>query len=565
METFTSLLSNLGLLSLSTVVIVLLAARTGLIFSSGRLAIWVGIVCGLASVLVISFPIHGPGGELFDTRAAPILIAGYFGGLVAGVIAATIGAIDRYLIGGPVVWGGVASLYVCLATALLCRRFYGGRPLNLMQLAAMGAAVSVLLVPTFFMRASFETGLIVLQTYWLVILIGNLLGTALMGMIVSQALAFLTRQQEHQAIIEASADGILTINSEQIITAVNPAAERMFGWQAADLIGRKIDTLVPTEIVKKHHHYVEGFVAQKDVMTRQMTDYKTIHGRRKDGSSFPVLVSLSKFRNAGKTMVVATVHDMTEIQAARSKLEQMTETLAERLNASVAANESKNMFMANMSHELRTPLNAIIGFASLIEHLGLKNMAASKANEYIKDIRHSGEGLLDMINDILDISKIESGRTEISIEKHRSGEVLDSVLLLAQATALARQVVLVPSGDMDVSIRCDLRTFKQALLNLMTNAIKFSPKGSTVRICIDASPDTVDFSVQDDGIGISDNVISRLGEPFVRGDTPESRAIEGTGLGLALSKKFVERQGGAIRLARRTEGGTIATLTIPAA
>lgn len=272
METLTSLVSNLGFLGLALVCVFLFSTKANLPQAGLRQAIAQGVIYGLAAVLVVSFPVYGPNGELFDARAAPIVIAGFFGGPIAGLIAATIGAIDRFALGGPLVWGGVATFYFYLSAALVWRYFFKVPSLNLAQSAGLATLATVFVIPAFFMRPSFETSLIILQSYWGVLLIVNLIGTILMGMIFTEISIFTNKQKEHQAIIESSADGIVTVNSDQIITAVNPASEKMFGWTAKEIIGRGIANLVPAEYKSRHPGFASGFLDQQEVTSRQMTE-----------------------------------------------------------------------------------------------------------------------------------------------------------------------------------------------------------------------------------------------------------------------------------------------------
>ena len=292
-----------------------------------------------------------------------------------------------------------------------------------------------------------------------------------------------------------------------------------------------------------------------------MTGFRIVQGQRKNGSHLPILVSLSKYRKAGDTITVATVHDMTEVHSARQDLVKLSSQLAAQLNEAIAINEAKNRFLANISHELRTPLNAIIGFSSFLETAQSGDISNEKSKEYLADIRLSGEALLAMIADVIDISKIEEDRLDVDLQPTTVETVTNDAIKLTLNAANARKISLVPVS-LEGQVIADVLSLRQVLTNLITNSIKYSPTGSEIRIYSEIVGDQTTITVEDDGIGIPDAVISRLGEPFLRGESPEVRMTEGAGLGLALSIRFLERQNGELRLERKESGGTRATIVL---
>jgi signal transduction histidine kinase len=227
------------------------------------------------------------------------------------------------------------------------------------------------------------------------------------------------------------------------------------------------------------------------------------------------------------------------------------------------ANQHKSDFLANMSHELRTPLNAIIGFSEvLVEKMfGEVN---DKQLDYLKDIHSSGKHLLSLINDILDLSKIEAGRMELDIADFDLRSALENALTLVKERAQRNGISLSLEVDSSLGMfRGDERKFKQILLNLLSNAVKFTPEGGKVGVAARPATNAVEVSVADTGVGIAEADQKLVFEEFKQVGNDYTRKAEGTGLGLALTKRFVELHGGEIRLASAPGKGSTFTFTIP--
>jgi two-component system cell cycle sensor histidine kinase PleC len=231
-----------------------------------------------------------------------------------------------------------------------------------------------------------------------------------------------------------------------------------------------------------------------------------------------------------------------------------------------AADRAKSNFLAMMSHELRTPLNAIIGFSDMMQSGMLGPVGSLKYLEYARDIHRSGHLLLGLINEILDLSKIESGRYELYTEDIAVAPVVEECMNVISVTARQRNLKLTFTTDHLLSVRADNRAFKQILLNLLSNAVKFTPPGGRVSLnTTSASDRMISFAVTDTGIGIAADDLNRIFEPFRRADASVSRAFEGTGLGLAISKGLVELSGGWLALESEVGIGTTVTVYLPAA
>jgi signal transduction histidine kinase/CHASE1-domain containing sensor protein len=233
--------------------------------------------------------------------------------------------------------------------------------------------------------------------------------------------------------------------------------------------------------------------------------------------------------------------------------------------AAEAGSASKSRFLAMMSHELRTPLNAIIGFSEVIADQRFGANAMARYADYARIIHSSGQQLLDLISQLLDMSKIESGRMEMSYEDMDLGEIVDECVRMMLNRAAEGNVTLASDTRMRATqVRGDRRALRQVTLNLMSNAIKFTPAGGTVTLSLLVDPErSVVLSVADTGIGISDEAMARIFQPFQQADSSISRRFGGTGLGLAISRALVEAHGGTLTLESRPGAGTVARLRLP--
>jgi len=227
------------------------------------------------------------------------------------------------------------------------------------------------------------------------------------------------------------------------------------------------------------------------------------------------------------------------------------------------ANQSKSEFLANMSHELRTPLNAINGFSDIMKKEMFGPLGDSRYKEYVNDILFSGQHLLSLINDILDMSKIEAGKMTLNTEPMIMSDMISQVIRIVRGRADENRLKLIYDGTQTPEIVADPRAVKQILLNLTTNAIKFTPEGGMVRIVVEPKSAGLIIHVTDTGIGISQEDIQRLAQPFEQIDSQHSRQHEGTGLGLALSKSLVELHGGNFNISSVVGEGTTVTFTLP--
>ncbi len=297
--------------------------------------------------------------------------------------------------------------------------------------------------------------------------------------------------------------------------------------------------------------------------------------RTKDGGFVSVGTDISdlkrqeeKLLNSEKTLMV-TVRDLQrERQTAEEqsqRLAELADKYASEKTRAESANRSKSEFLANMSHELRTPLNAIIGFSEIMTEGMFGPLGSAKYSEYVADIRRSGQFLLDVINDILDMSKIEAGRTEIELEDMNVQAVIDDAFRLVAPRANQSRVAMNSDCPEGLMVKADTRAIKQVLLNLLSNAVKFTPEGGSVSVAATIKKDALCLSIVDTGIGIPKRDIEKLGRPFEQLENQFTKSKGGSGLGLAISKSLVELHGGRLDISSVLNKGTTVTVTLPLA
>ncbi|PWC46559.1 histidine kinase [Azospirillum sp. TSA6c] len=361
-------------------------------------------------------------------------------------------------------------------------------------------------------------------------------------------------EARYRAMFEAVGQPIVTIDEHGTIDAFNRAAERLFGYRAADMVGGPMTRLMPTAMGAVH----DGLLAtyRESDASAPRSEIRELTGRRKDGSEFPLEVTLAGWREGDRRYVTGALRDVTAQREIEASLRRAKE-------AADQANRAKGEFLATMSHEIRTPMNGVLGALALVEGPNLNE----DQRQLLDVANRSGNALLQIIDDILDLSKLEAGKAEVEPVDFELRAVLGDSIDLLEPTACGRGLILTREVAPAVPdrVRADLRRIRQVLVNLVGNALKFTNRGGvSVRVGLEGSGTGaaalaadggffLRFEVADTGIGIPENVQQTLFRRFTQADSSTTRRFGGTGLGLAISRELVTLMGGRIGVVS-TEG-----------
>jgi PAS domain S-box-containing protein len=370
---------------------------------------------------------------------------------------------------------------------------------------------------------------------------------------VATQIALTESEEQYRKLMSSTPDGIY-VHVDSKIVLVNDAAVEMFGAAGqAELIGKSVFDLMESDVEP---------VVEENQRRRFTGVEETLRMEQKrlrlDGEMFWASVSVTSMNWKGERGALVILRDISEQRRAQSEL-------VRAMEAAEIANKSKSEFLANMSHELRTPLNAIIGFSEIMQNEMFGEIGNDHYTAYARDIHESGMHLLYVINDILDLSKIEAGKLSLSLSEVSLAEAIDASMRLMRQSANDANVTVEPKfGDDLPKIQVDLRMLKQMLMNLVSNAIKFTPSGGRIRVSVTrAGSEHIKIAVVDTGVGISPEDLPRVLEPFIQSQHPVSPRETGTGLGLPLTKSLAELHGGTFQLWSRVGFGTRAVLRLP--
>jgi PAS domain S-box-containing protein len=364
-------------------------------------------------------------------------------------------------------------------------------------------------------------------------------------------------EERFSRLVMGTPDAMIVVDSGGRIVLANEHVERLFGYATAELAGQPVEMLVPQALRDQHVTDRAGYLAAPQI--RRMGTGPELSGLRRDGNLFPIEVSLSPLDTGDGIMVAALIRDISE----RRRAEQ---AMASDRDAALAATQLKSQFVATVSHEIRTPMNGVIGLIDLL----LQTPLQPTQLRYAQAIRSSGRALLTIINDILDFSKIEAGKvrfTEADFDLHK---LLESVVQVAAEAARDKDLEVVGyyPPDLPASVRGDEGRLRQALLNLLGNAVKFTERGEVLIRAVPATPapdgrPQVTITVIDTGIGIAADDLPLLFQPFSRVDAAPNRQFGGTGLGLAISRELIELMGGHLDVSSQPGQGSQFYFTIP--
>lgn len=341
----------------------------------------------------------------------------------------------------------------------------------------------------------------------------------------------------------------------------NAVSELIFGYSRQELQNMSVEDLVPEASRANHRQLRDGYWNKPAL--RPMGQGRTLLARRKDGSLFPVEISLSPVQAEDGLHVIAIVRDATDRKETEEKIREVNQQLAARNQDVERANRLKSEFLASMSHELRTPLHTIIGFTELLaeEAEGPLN---EKQKRFLQHVHKDSLHLLELINDILDLSKIESGRMELHRERFNAKQVLSESLAGIGQLAAAKNVTLEDRVSGEIHVFADRVRFREIFSNLLSNAVKFTAEGGFIWVSASfEGRDRVRFFVRDTGIGIALEDQEAIFDKFRQVSSTTRGVREGTGLGLAIVKHLVEMHGGTIHLESELGRGSIFSFSMP--
>jgi len=370
------------------------------------------------------------------------------------------------------------------------------------------------------------------------------------------------RLRDHQfytrSLFESNIDAIMTTDPAGIITDVNKQMEVLTDCTRDELIGAPFK-----------NYFTNPELAEKSIKVvlreKKVTNYE-LTARARDGKETVVSINATTFYDRDRKLqgVFAAARDITERKRLDQVLQEKNVELESARSVAEKTNLAKSDFLANMSHELRTPLNSVIGFSEVLQDQ-MFGPVNEKQREYVSNILTSGRHLLSLINDILDLSKVESGKMDLELSAFSLRELLEASQMMLREKALKGGIdlhlKLAPQAD--VSIVADQRKLKQIMFNLLTNAVKFTPAGGTVDVSAVRDGDFIEITVADTGMGIRKEDIPKLFQAFTQLESVYTKEYEGTGLGLALTKQLVELHGGRIWVKSEFGTGSRFTLTIP--
>ncbi|MBM3568482.1 MAG: PAS domain S-box protein [Alphaproteobacteria bacterium] len=349
------------------------------------------------------------------------------------------------------------------------------------------------------------------------------------------------REARIGAVLRTAIDGIVTIDQSGIVETFNPAAERIFGYAAAEVVGRNVKMLMPDPYTSEHDRYIENF--RNSGKARIIGIGREVVGRRKDGSTFPLDLGVGEMRISDSVMFTGIVRDITERkQAERAKAE----------------------FVSTVSHELRTPLTSIKGSLGLVRS-GVVGALPEKLTRMIEIAHNNSDRLMRLINDILDIEKIAAGKMEFHMRPIELSEFVEHAIEANRAYGSGRSIVLSLTETVPGAwIEGDQDRLMQVLANLLSNAAKFSPDRGTVEVAVRRHGAFHRILVTDHGPGIPEEFCSRIFQRFAQADSSDTRKMGGSGLGLSIARAIVERHGGAVGFETRLGKGSTFHIDLPA-
>jgi len=366
-------------------------------------------------------------------------------------------------------------------------------------------------------------------------------------------------EERTRSIIHGAPDAMLVVDGSGRISMVNLATEVLFGHPAADLEGEMVETLLPRDLAEVHRLHRAAYAAEP--RRREMGVDLELLGRRADGTTFPVEVSLSPLRGPGDAVeVIAAVRDVSERRAAQAALQDAYDHERDAAEQLRQADELKTSFLNTITHELRTPLTAITGFTNVL--LGTE-VSSDQREDYLRRIQRNAESLTVLIGDVLAFARLD--RHDRPLAPERLDLAIEVPLVVDHlAPVLEDHTVEVHVSSPTISF-VDREALTRILTNLLTNAVRYSPTGSTITVDVSPQDDHATLSVEDEGPGIPPEERGRVFERFFRGATALASGTPGTGIGLAVVRELSQRSSGTATVDDSTSGGARFEVTLPTA
>ncbi|MFC3226281.1 histidine kinase dimerization/phospho-acceptor domain-containing protein [Marinibaculum pumilum] len=368
-------------------------------------------------------------------------------------------------------------------------------------------------------------------------------------------------------ILNSALDGIITLDSRKRISSFNASAEQLFGYRAAEMIGQSLDDLLPQALRARHTALVNAFAEGPDRSLR-MSEWRLVRGLHRDGHLIPLLASISKISVDGVPTLTVFMRDMSSTLRHEDELRATIGELQDQRRRAEQSSFAKSEFLAKMSHELRTPLNAILGFSEMIRDGLLGEIQPPAYRDYIDDIHAGGQHLLSVIDDILDLSRIESEKVVLHFEAlDMAAEIADSLRMVEMERERRGQRIAVDLAPEARHVTADRRVVRQILLNLLANVVRYVQPGGEAQIVARLDPPEgpapqLTLTVADNGPGLPGAVLDNLGQPFIAAGSIYADTNTGTGLGLAIVKGLAEAHSGMLQI-RSSATGTAVTVRLP--
>ena len=382
-------------------------------------------------------------------------------------------------------------------------------------------------------------------------------------------IASLESEAGFKALFRHASIAILVMGREGSIELLNPCAEKLFGYQAAELIGKPVEVLMPGHLRHRHVQHRSDFFEKP--RARPMGYGSTLYALKKDGTEFPAEISLGHYQLDGEMLAVAFVTDISERKYLEDQLLKARENLEEKLKIRTLEltkslekekeiNELKSRLVSFASHEFRTPLTSILTSVMLIEQYA-DTAHEEKRNKHIERIKTSVGHLTEILNDFLSLDKLEQGKVFSEVTVFNLRQFLDGIFEEMEGMLIKKNQEILVHYSGPETVNKDPGIIKNIMLNLLSNAAKYSSAGSCITVAVETDDNHVCLSIKDTGIGIPEEEQGRLFEKFFRARNASS--IQGTGLGLYLVKKYVELIDGTIRFTSKMNEGTTFLIRFP--